>query len=60
MSKREALSEYVVRDQQADQEDNLTWEDIAAAETAEEATAIPKQKAAPGRCLSLTPDGGST
>ncbi|MDQ2998181.1 MAG: sigma-70 family RNA polymerase sigma factor, partial [Chloroflexota bacterium] len=37
MSKREALSEYVVRDQQANQEGSLTWEEIAAAETAEDA-----------------------
>ena len=37
MRKREALSEYVVRDDQADQEGSMAWEDSAAELTAEEA-----------------------
>src|SRR5260221_2056560 len=37
MSKREALAEYVVRDDQADQEDSLVWEESAAELTADEA-----------------------
>ena len=37
MSKREALSEYVVRDDQADQEGSLAWEDSAAELAADEA-----------------------
>src|SRR6476620_7396124 len=45
MSKREALSEYVVRDEQADQddqadqEDSLGWEESAAELAADEAAA---------------------
>ena len=37
MSKREALSEYVVRDDQADQRDSLAWEESAAELAADEA-----------------------
>src|SRR5262245_59269713 len=37
MSKREALAEYVVRDDQADQEDSPGWEESAAELAADEA-----------------------
>ena len=37
MSKRKALAEYVVRDDQADQEGSLAWEESAAELAADEA-----------------------